>query len=287
MTTNPPRLPERWVSLYTRGLPREARDARRDEIACDVYEHCASNGNNHERGVRAAVVGRTLRGMGGDVMWRYEEGRAMKQQRRELSGRPVGLRAAWATVTQSWFTPLAVLVGLADIAFAIYVVLDDEGKMPGQAIGPVLLVGFAAAMFAGLWLRWRAMYGAAVLSSGANRRANRRSSILVVLAALAIVAIALGVVISGSMVVVFVGVLALGGAVVAARRRRGAPATERAAVDRPVAGPQSVVLAEVLIVAGTLPALALFWFVIPAVLAIVVIGGVLGTNPKPRREVAV
>jgi hypothetical protein len=41
-------------------------------------------------------------------------------------------------------------------------------------------------------------------------------------------------------------------------------------------------LADALIVVGTLPALALFWMAIPPLLALAVIGGVLGTSPRLR-----
>jgi hypothetical protein len=55
---------ERWVRLYTRGLPADVVDARGDEIASDVFEQGANNGAS-ERGVRMAIAGRTLRGLAG------------------------------------------------------------------------------------------------------------------------------------------------------------------------------------------------------------------------------
>ena len=41
-------------------------------------------------------------------------------------------------------------------------------------------------------------------------------------------------------------------------------------------------LADGLIIVGTLPSLAMFWMIIPPILALLVIGGVLGTSPKFR-----
>ena len=41
-------------------------------------------------------------------------------------------------------------------------------------------------------------------------------------------------------------------------------------------------LADGLIIVGTFPALAMFWMIVPPILALVVIGGVLGTSPKLR-----
>ena len=89
---NAPQLPERWVRVYTVGLPRETRAERRDEIASDVYEQCATNGHGSARRVRAAVVGRTLRGMPGDVLWRVEEGHAMKRSSEQWLGDRAGCR---------------------------------------------------------------------------------------------------------------------------------------------------------------------------------------------------
>lgn len=41
-------------------------------------------------------------------------------------------------------------------------------------------------------------------------------------------------------------------------------------------------VADALIIVGTLPALALFWMVIPPLLALAVIVGVLGASPRLR-----
>lgn len=273
---------ERWVGLYTRGLPAESRDARLDEIASDVFEQRAGNGAS-ERGVRMSIAGRTLRGMPGDLMWRFEEGRAMSQQQRALSTRPTGLRAAWATVTQSWFTPLAVLVGVFNLLMALYVILDENGKMPGQAIGPVLLCLFAVAMFTGLWLRWRAQLDGDTESSQPVRPSRRSATTLRVLAVVAVLLTAVGVVVSGA--VFLVGALLLAVVVVLSvlrRRHSSRPSVPAAGTPaRP-----SVLSADVLIVVATLPSLALFWAVIPPILAIAVIGGVIGTGPSARRAAA-
>ncbi|MFN0093983.1 MAG: hypothetical protein ACKVVT_04295 [Dehalococcoidia bacterium] len=52
-----------WVHLYTSGLPEEARDGRREEIAGDVWEQL-------RRGEQGAVVTRCLRGVPDDLTWR-------------------------------------------------------------------------------------------------------------------------------------------------------------------------------------------------------------------------
>ena len=48
----------------------------------------------------------------------------------------------------------------------------------------------------------------------------------------------------------------------------------------------SLLSADALIVVATLPSLALFWAVIPPILAVIVIGGVIGTGPRVRRAAA-
>jgi hypothetical protein len=58
------------------------------------------------------------------------------------------------------------------------------------------------------------------------------------------------------------------------RRRR---TSSRAPTKTPV------VLSDVLIIVATLPSLAFFWTVIPPLVALVVIGGVIGTGPRARR----
>jgi hypothetical protein len=276
-------LPERWVTLYTLGLPDETRRARRDEIASDVFEQQAEFGAS-ARGLRLSIAGRALRGAPGDVMWRFEEGRAMSQQRQTVSGRPTGVRAVWATVTQSWFTPIAVLVGVFDVFMALYVILDEGGKMPGQVIGPILLCSFAVAMFTGLWLRWRAQFDGESKRAPRERGARRDAIVVRVLALVAVVLLAVGLV--GSIVAMVAGVVALAVVVLLFARRRRPVAVVTTNEPRS-AGSQSLVLADVLIVFATLPALSLFWMVFPTLLAIVVIGGVIGTGPGLRRAAAV
>ena len=273
---------ERWVGLYTRGLPADAVEARRDEIASDVFEQRASNGAS-DRGARMAIAGRTLRGVAGDLMWRFEEGRAMNQQQRAVSARPTGLRAAWATVTQSWFTPLAVLVGVFNLLFALFVILDGNGKMPGQAIGSTLLLLLALAMFTGLWLRWRAQFDDQDAPAVAVPPSHRSGVALLVLAVVGLVLIVIGLATSGVPFAIGLFMLAVAAIVAVAVRRRRHVLTTAATSDVRAPAKTPVVLSDVLIVVATLPSLAFFWTVIPPLVALVVIGGVIGTGPRARR----
>ena len=275
--------------MYTVGLPRETRAERRDEIASDVYEHCATDGHGPAaRSVRAAIIGRTLRGVPGDVLWRIEEGHAMKRQQRAAVGRPGGFQAAWATVTQAWFTPIAVLLGIFNLGAAVAVALDPGSKMPGQVVGPIFLVGFAVSMFTGLWLRWRTQFDgdrARVTARVRRPLPPSATSLLIGLAFLGVAFIILGAmttplatVVGASFLIVAVGVAAAG------LRRRGVTADDR--LDRGVDGRgRPAWVADALIVAGTLPAIGLFWMVVPGILALIVIGGVIGTQPGARARI--
>jgi hypothetical protein len=93
-------LPERWVRLYTVGLPAGVRDARRAEIASDVFEHRAHR-DAPDRALRIELAGRTLRGAVGDLLWRYEEGRAMRSHRHEEAGRGSHPSPCWSRCSTS------------------------------------------------------------------------------------------------------------------------------------------------------------------------------------------
>ncbi len=266
-----------WVRTYTRGLPEATRAMRLDEIDSDLHEHRTTGAHG------AAIVGRTLRGVPADVSWRREERRAVEA----TNGRLTGVRALWATATQAWFTPLAVVLGLFNVLLAFWVLTDDDGKMPGQVIGPVIVLGLTAALFVGLRLRWRSGQAAITAEAPATKLASATSTARVRMAlgfgaTLSVVAVVLGLM--GSLVLLAVGVLALVGVAAVAARGRSGPAQSR--VPKRSIGAEHVMLADVLIIIGTLPALGLFWMVFPAILALLVIGGVIGTGPGTRRRAA-
>lgn len=64
-----------WVSLYTRGLPADARAARRDEIDDDLWcEHAeAAGAGRSARSLDADLFLRLLFGMPADVSWRVSQ----------------------------------------------------------------------------------------------------------------------------------------------------------------------------------------------------------------------
>lgn len=241
MTT--PAITQRWLRLYTAGLPEQIRTTRRDEIASDVYEqlaeaHCSAA----RRQIRREVVGRTARGAVDDLLWRREVARGMER---------TSMRAA---LTQAWWAPLAALVLLFDIGFAAAVLADDASTMPGRVGGPILVLLCATALAVGLSVRVagatargprHAPYAAAVIVAAFLLAATVGGAVILVLAIVAIVA-ALAVLARGSV--------------------------------------RSAGVADALVLIGTLPALAMFWLIVPALLAVAVIVGVL--TSRPRRAVA-
>ncbi|MDQ4042418.1 MAG: hypothetical protein M3118_01195 [Actinomycetota bacterium] len=67
------RLARAWVSLYTRGLRAETRDARRAEIESDLWEYRHDISANGSKGLAASVLGRVLAGVPADISWSIEE----------------------------------------------------------------------------------------------------------------------------------------------------------------------------------------------------------------------
>lgn len=226
---------ERWVRLYTCGLPEQVRRDRRDEIASDVFEQYAEAGPTWA--ARRAVAGRTVRGAVDDLVWRREVVRG-------VAG--IGVRRV---LTQAWWAPVAGVVLLFDVMLAVAVLADDGSTMPGRVVGPVLVLLAAVAMATGMVIRLRGTAASGARSPG--------------LAAIAITAAVLAaVVLGGPVVLVFAGLVIVGSV---AFLVQGAV--------------RSAAVAPALVLLGTLPALAMFWLVVPALLALVVIVGVLTSRP--------
>lgn len=268
------RFAQWWADRYTRGLAPDVGESRRAEIASDVFEqhHGAVTSDSTSR----AVAWRTVRGVHADLAWRRQE-----QQRMHATVRPPsGIRTTWAVMTQNWFAPLAVLVGVFDIGFAVAVATEDGATMPDQAIGPVALGALATVLFAGLWLRYRIGIAAIARPVEGPRQGvppwvvAGLSAVLVVCCALLVVGAS-----SDALVLFFsafgvLGVTAL--AVVSVAITRAVRSSDPG---------RRLALFDGMIIVGVIPALAMFWMVIPGLLAIAVIVGVLTTNPRVQPAV--
>ena len=177
-------LTETWVRAYTAGLPGLLRDARRAELASDLFEHrraAVALG----RPFAAELAWRWLAGIPADLLWRVEHARIVGQGFGLLLAciaRVVG-GAKW-TVNRG--LP-GVTVGLAGIYLLVGVVLfatlgfEGNQTQVERAWAAVFLVGSAAAIVGGLRLaiRHRA-WGMALLLVGAVPLALALSSSVVV-----------------------------------------------------------------------------------------------------------
>lgn len=264
-----------WADRYTRGLPDEVGARRRAEIECDVFEQ--TQHASIAAGSGRAVAWRALRGVPADVAWRRQERRVMRGATPEAHGSH--LRHAWAVVTQNWFAPIAVLIGVFNLGASFAVATEAEGKMPGQVIGPIIMGSLALSMFGGLWLRWRSGRRVAARPDPATRQpirvGGRQIALLATILVLSFGLLVVGVS-TGGVPIFFAALVLLGGsALVFGGRAVVAAVRSSDDADRGA-------LAAGMIIVATLPALAFFWMVVPAVLAIAVIAGVLGTSPRVR-----
>ena len=164
-----------------------------------------------------------------------------------------GVRRA---LTQAWWAPVAALVILFDVALAVGVLADDGSTMPGRVVGPLLVLLAAVALAVGLAVRVR---GPRV---GAPHGARW--------AALAITAaVALSLTLGGPVVLLASALVVVAGLAVLARGTVRSSST-----------------ADGLVLVGTLPALAMFWLIVPALLGLAVIVGVLTSRPRTAAATA-
>jgi hypothetical protein len=135
-----------WVDLYTRGLPADARAARRDEIDDDLWcEHAeAAAAGRSARSLDADLFLRLLLGLPADVSWRLSHRRAPTPPRKvssPMNTRTLGMIAILAGACPALLGVLHYAIGDALWASGLGVVL---------ALGT--LFGFPAAA---LGLAWR------------------------------------------------------------------------------------------------------------------------------------
>jgi hypothetical protein len=87
-------LLRRWVALYTAGLPRDIRDARRAEIEDDLWsqaQEAEQLGASAADGASGDVLARLAFGLWADITWRLEQ-RHRARVRPPLRSLPMGTR---------------------------------------------------------------------------------------------------------------------------------------------------------------------------------------------------
>ena len=150
-----------WTAIYTRGLPPEQAERRRDEIRSDLFEHAACAGATPAQQVH--VLGRVLWGIPADLSWR-RAARASRE-RRLVTGEIMTLRKTTTT--------LVAFAALFNIWAGIGVLFgsgaEDESDAGGwKYAAPMMLA--AALMLYGLRCR---------------DEAPRRSTVLIIIGAAA------------------------------------------------------------------------------------------------------
>jgi hypothetical protein len=128
-----------WTHLYTIGLPAAVRDARRDEIASDLWEHwqdadaaCASPVT-----VAAVTIARLVLGMPADLSWRVatsrQTGPSQAPSLPRMHTRPTSASIASALWSLAfWADHLALRLGRI-ISPAVF---DDASCTGWVALGP-------------------------------------------------------------------------------------------------------------------------------------------------------
>jgi hypothetical protein len=105
----------RWAEVYTRGLPADVRERRREEIDDDLWsqlEEARLVGRSH-RSTNGEILVRWLTGLPADVSWRLARGRAAPAPAPTVPGlSPVSQAPAW----------LAIVGGLSIVLYGLLIV---------------------------------------------------------------------------------------------------------------------------------------------------------------------
>lgn len=160
------RVAQTWLDLYTAGLAESVVVERRSEIENDLAEHArerAVAGWSVGRTARERL-GRTVRGMPSDVLWRREA--LLAQQ-----GKSVPVSLAFATVRwlrTCWHVPIAAVLAtffmvalfsahglplLDDSAFLGGVGAFEPDEQGALVAGTVIIAGFTVTLLAGALTR--------------------------------------------------------------------------------------------------------------------------------------
>jgi hypothetical protein len=135
-----------WVSLYTRGLPADARAARRDEIDDDLWcEHAeAAAAGRSARSLDADLFLRLLFGLPADVSWRlaYRGRTAAEGMKRSssMNARILGVLAIYYGLSFATLMGLFAQLGLGALFttfgwFAVPVVVTGSIAFAATALG--------------------------------------------------------------------------------------------------------------------------------------------------------
>jgi hypothetical protein len=139
-------LTRSWVAVYTRGLPRDLRAERREEIDCDLWhqQRLAELERQPYGGTAASVFLRLILGVPEDILWRVEAGSAISERRTSVNDTPlmrIGFLAAVLPLAIFIFFGVSFMLGNGDWENSFEHWLWRAGFIALPAIGG-----------AGLWL---------------------------------------------------------------------------------------------------------------------------------------
>jgi hypothetical protein len=180
-----------WVLLYTSGLTRGQKAARRSEIRSDMYEHCAlaSASGSAAWVLEREVASRLVRGIAGDIAWRLGAGRDAESVVLEggdppmpwLSSVFLGAVVVFGAITSAqptwWGNDLTITLALFAIVgagctwFGLYLVRR-------RFFGPLFIAAGAAIVAWALCWTLVAPVAAVVVALAGFRRAQRLERML-------------------------------------------------------------------------------------------------------------
>jgi hypothetical protein len=141
----------RWVAFYTRDLTASVAEARRDEIASDIYEQSANIQPDvaARRRLAASLAFRAARGIAADLAWRSAQTRLARHEGDTMSINP----HRPGQLLDALVTAVAVLLVLSGALAAVRDLSNPLNQTPGTL--PVLLTSVTTATAAGLALSRR------------------------------------------------------------------------------------------------------------------------------------
>lgn len=150
-------LTQRWVRLYTRGLPSGLRSARRAELESDLWEHRQWSTTEAQRPGRTAleIVWRLVAGVTADLSWRLEH-----RGTRRHTTRPLGGGTMIGLLKKHGMVALTVALGVwATTVVPVLVLLDDTADGGAYSLYGAGSIAFGLLILGGLVAMRRGLRG--------------------------------------------------------------------------------------------------------------------------------
>jgi hypothetical protein len=183
-----------WVRLYTASLDPVDRDARRAEIASDLWEHARAleDAGDNRMAAAVAIGARWLLGIPDDLVWLTERRRESRGQADDLERRSsmVGFGSARVLALPVMVAVVAVVVALAGVVVGTIQHVEQRESIVSnsvlESLWVVLVVGGLAGILLGFVLMRRQPGVGAVLVVGGVATASISTYWLIVPLVLAV-----------------------------------------------------------------------------------------------------